>query len=99
VTPPPAPKLPIAFAAIKAAPRRADVSSIGLPGVQRGCAWDYAGADQVEFEVWASNDLRTWRLATNTVEKIALFEQKPMEFYAVRSIINGIHSDWAKVGQ
>lgn len=69
------------------------------PVVLRGCAWDYDRTD-VTFEVWASQDLVQWTLATNTLAKIALFPVKQMEFYKVRARDElGQVSDWATVAR
>lgn len=72
------------------------------PAPLRGCQWDWAGlpGEVVTFEVWASVDLVRWQLATNTTERIALFPEKPMEFYRVRSRnALGSVSDWATVSK
>lgn len=71
------------------------------PPALRGCAWDYyAVRTGITFEVWSSTNLVNWVLATNTVETVALFPVKPMEFYKVRARdYLGQVSDWATVAR
>lgn len=91
-----APPIPTAWlpAARTATMEAADV----LPAKLMGCAWDYAVVPGITFEVWASTNLVHWVLATNTVETVALFPVKQMEFYKVRARDeHGLVSDWATV--
>jgi len=93
------PPIPVAWMPLERA-TVAGAASIE-PVKLRGCAWDYyAAVPGITFEVWASTNLVDWVLATNTVEKIALFPVKEMEFYKVRAKDElGQVSDWATVAR
>lgn len=72
-----------------------------IPSNKIGCAWDYGEQPPgLFFQVWGSTNLVDWYWLTNTVSKVALFDQKPMEFYRVRAIdTNGLVSQWGTVGK
>lgn len=93
------PPIPTVWASIERA-TTASVASVE-PVKLRGCAWDYYdGLAGITFEVWSSTNLVNWVLATNTVETVALFPVKPMEFYKVRARdYLGQVSDWATVAR
>lgn len=99
--PPIPPRGPALAAADTSAAAEARAAST-LPDTLRGCQWTWDGlpGEEVTFEVWASVDLVQWQLATNTTARIALFPQKQMEFYRVRSRdALGSVSDWAPVAK
>ncbi len=58
--------------------------------------WEYPYSNSVAFEVWASENLREWTAATNTLILEVAFPNKKSEFFKVRAVdlVTGDFSDW-----
>ena len=87
---------PIPQAMKTRAARTAQVEAVILPPAALKLTWEYPYPDPVTFEVWASEDLTNWILATNTLSPYVAFPVKPMEFFRVRAVdpATGSISDW-----